>query len=180
MSSGVSSDEELRRQCILCQIVFLESSGICDTETCLYHNCLWDIKTKLNQMSLTILKVSKRKLSYSFLSSHFSKLNIPILHLPCFSRPSHLSRTKVKIFTRVDTFYKVFPPVLINHIIVRLYWGHLAIFTFSYVFCHVEAIQVCVNDFSVFTGEAEEVRGREPTFTERLLGTVLGGLHIMT
>lgn len=31
----------------------------------------------------------------------------------------------------------------------------------------------------VFTGEAEE-RGRKPTFTERLLGTVLGGLHIMT
>lgn len=36
------------------------------------------------------------------------------------------------------------------------------------------------NDFRVLIGGGEEVRGREPTLTERLLGIVLGGLKIMT
>ena len=36
------------------------------------------------------------------------------------------------------------------------------------------------KDFSVLVGEREEVRGREPTFTERLPGTELGGLKIIT
>lgn len=49
------------------------------------------------------------------------------------------------------------------------------------MFWQVEAPQVWVsNDFSVLTEEGEEVREREPIFIERLLGTVLGGLHIMT